>query len=319
VRWQLARGSDIPSVSIANMCSHVLRKDWERERARYLRAKGWPLRLIASELGVALSSAWNWTADVALPVPPDPAPKPSPTPEDLGTKRCRSCDRELPLTEFNKTETALRRGRCRGCSREYFQRRGELHIRQTNAARCRRREAARRYVFELLARSRCTDCGLADPLVLEFDHIGPKRANVAYLVLQGYKPTRLSEEISRCEIVCVNCHRRRTVGRGSGWRLNPANRAAMEVQPLVRRNMMFLVSVLENSSCVDRGEDDIVVLEFDHVGPKRNSVANLAWGACSIASIKREMGQCEIRCANCHRRRTIRSRGHFRHHLLRPL
>jgi 5-methylcytosine-specific restriction endonuclease McrA len=310
-----------PALSVRLADEHVfaMGKDWERERAQYLRAKGWPLRLIASELGVSLSSAWKWTTDVALPVPPDPPPNPSPAIESLGTKHCRSCGRELPLTEFNRTEAALGRGRCRACAREYFRRRGELHVRQSNDARRRRREAARRYVFALLTRSRCKDCGLEDPLVLEFDHIGPKSANVADLVLQGYGTGRIAAEIERCEIVCVNCHRRRTARRGLGWRLDPANSPALQFQPLIRRNLLFLISILTDSSCVDCSETDIVVLEFDHIGPKRNSVATLALGACSLDTIKREIAQCEIRCANCHRRRTIRSLRHFRHHLATPL
>jgi hypothetical protein len=63
-----------------------------------------------------------------------------------------------------------------------------------------------------------------------------------------------------------------------------------------------------------------VVLDFDHVGPKRASVVWLAFQEHSITSLEREIANCEIRCANCHRRRTIREHpAHVRHHLLEPL
>jgi len=82
---------------------------------------------------------------------------------------------------------------------------------------------------------------------------------------------------------------------------------------------LFLIEHLRAASCLDCEEKDLVVLEFDHVGPKRGSVVGLALYEHSIASLEREIEQCEIRCANCHRRRTIRQQpGHLRHHLLKP-
>jgi hypothetical protein len=74
-----------------------------------------------------------------------------------------------------------------------------------------------------------------------------------------------------------------------------------------------------SAACVDCGERDPVVLDFDHVGAKRDLVVQLAYREHSIASIEREIAECQIRCANCHRRSTIEKQGQFRHHLLEPL
>ena len=57
----------------------------------------------------------------------------------------------------------------------------------------------------------------------------------------------------------------------------------------------------------------MTVLEFDHIGPKRASVLILAWSDYSLETIEREIAQCEIRCANCHRRKTAAERGQYRH------
>jgi hypothetical protein len=88
-------------------------------------------------------------------------------------------------------------------------------------------------------------------------------------------------------------------------------------RPLRRRNLEYVFTHLQKSSCIDCGEADLVVLEFDHVGPKRESVMVMVLNEHSLSSLERELASCEVRCANCHRRRTIRQQPrHLRHHLL---
>src|ERR1700687_3706884 len=67
-----------------------------------------------------------------------------------------------------------------------------------------------------------------------------------------------------------------------------------------------LVAYLRQHPCVDCGENDIVVLEFDHVGAKLMDVTTYANSGRSWARVLREIQSCEVRCANCHRRRTAR-------------
>lgn len=59
------------------------------------------------------------------------------------------------------------------------------------------------------------DCGETDPIVLEFDHINnDKLDNVCALATSAVALERLKNEIEKCEVVCSNCHRRRTAKRG---------------------------------------------------------------------------------------------------------
>ena len=76
--------------------------------------------------------------------------------------------------------------------------------------------------------------------------------------------------------------------------------------------MLFATDVLTASGCVDCGELDVCVLEFDHVGEKTGSVMQLARREVGIARLSAEIQRCEVRCANCHRRRTARAAGAFR-------
>jgi hypothetical protein len=70
------------------------------------------------------------------------------------------------------------------------------------------------------------------------------------------------------------------------------------------RNRIFIAEYLKEHPCVDCGEGDILVLDFDHVrGKKRASVSALVNRAASMESLREEIEKCEVRCANCHRRR----------------
>ena len=64
-------------------------------------------------------------------------------------------------------------------------------------------------MYEYLTHSRCVDCGIADPLILEFDHIGTKRLSVSKLAWDGYSLKTIAREIEQCEVRCCNCHRKR--------------------------------------------------------------------------------------------------------------
>ena len=68
------------------------------------------------------------------------------------------------------------------------------------------------------------------------------------------------------------------------------------------RNREFVKSIKEISECIDCGENNPLVLDFDHVkGDKILAISNMANGSYGIDSISEEMDKCEVRCANCHR------------------
>lgn len=77
---------------------------------------------------------------------------------------------------------------------------------------------------------------------------------------------------------------------------------------------------LESHPCVDCGESDRLVLEFDHRRDKRRDIATMAGRGLSWSTMLIEIEKCEVRCANCHRRRTARQMGyHLRARLLESL
>ena len=82
-------------------------------------------------------------------------------------------------------------------------------------------------------------------------------------------------------------------------------------------NRRRILEYLLNHSCVDCGERDPVVLEFDHLRDKREALSSYAAGARSWATILKEIEKCEVRCANCHRRKTAREMNNFKWRMTR--
>ena len=72
--------------------------------------------------------------------------------------------------------------------------------------------------------------------------------------------------------------------------------------------LAYLYDFLLNKKCIDCGESDMAVLEFDHTGKIKKSaaVSSMIRIRLPLEKIKEEVAKCEIRCANCHRRKTAR-------------
>lgn len=79
------------------------------------------------------------------------------------------------------------------------------------------------------------------------------------------------------------------------------------------RNRRFVIEYLSTHPCVDCGESDPVVLEFDHRDPttKRANVSRLIHTSV-IATVRTEIEKCDVRCGNCHRIRTATQFGSYR-------
>jgi ribosomal protein S27E len=77
------------------------------------------------------------------------------------------------------------------------------------------------------------------------------------------------------------------------------------------RKRWYVYNYLQSHPCIDCGESDHVVLEFDHVrGEKVKSISKMVATTYSLESLIKEIEKCEVRCANCHRRITAKRGGH---------
>ena len=120
-----------------------------------------------------------------------------------------------------------------------------------------------------------------------------------------------SKLLNRKHAVCKPC----TADRSSQWYESNKESHVQNVMQNKRVDRQearqYVWDFLSTHPCVDCGERDPVVLEFDHVNEKRENVSRLVVDGASIHRIELEIALCEVRCSNCHRRKTARERGWF--------
>jgi hypothetical protein len=127
-----------------------------------------------------------------------------------------------------------------------------------------------------------------------------------WLPLTAFPTRRVNGTSSYCRpcqsIYCKDHYRRNS---------KVHNRRRCRNQALYRaRNRKLIAQYLSVNPCVDCGENDLRVLEFDHVrGSKEWNISRLVQAGWAWQRIAREIAKCEVRCANCHRRKTVEQLG----------
>ena len=77
------------------------------------------------------------------------------------------------------------------------------------------KQTNRNFIYQYLLQHPCVDCGEKDIIVLELDHVnGNKSFGISDRMTSKW--TTLEKEVNKCEVVCSNCHKRRTA-RKQGW------------------------------------------------------------------------------------------------------
>lgn len=78
------------------------------------------------------------------------------------------------------------------------------------------------------------------------------------------------------------------------------------------KQKLKILKYLSNKSCADCGEDNPIVLEFDHLSDKEFDIGSKI-GHYSYDKILKEINKCDVVCANCHRIRTATRSNSYRY------
>lgn len=110
--------------------------------------------------------------------------------------------------------------------------------------------------------------------------------------------------------VCRECNRRRARRYYSENREHHLKVVVARTAEARRRALRAVGDHLATHPCVDCGEADLRVLDFDHRpgSGKTADVMRLAQNGYSLARIATEIEKCDVRCRNCHARVTSQRR-----------
>jgi hypothetical protein len=139
-------------------------------------------------------------------------------------KRCSMCHEWKPLEDFhrNRRRRDGRQNMCKPCNiarnQRWYREHPEVRAARMDEQVRKRKRMLQELLLDYLLEHPCVDCGERDPVVLDFDHLRDKVANVSLLVLRKRPWAVILAEIEKCEVVCANCHRRRTAARANTYR-----------------------------------------------------------------------------------------------------
>ncbi|KKM68733.1 hypothetical protein LCGC14_1457910 [marine sediment metagenome] len=128
-------------------------------------------------------------------------------------KTCKKCGEDKKYAEFSKNRRRKdgHQDHCKACIKirdaENYANNQNKFAKWSKDRRLR----VRKLVFEYLLTHPCVECKERDIIVLEFDHRTQttKRFDVMSAT-HGHSWKTILAEIKKCDVVCANCHKRRT-------------------------------------------------------------------------------------------------------------
>ena len=149
---------------------------------------------------------------------------------------------------------------------------------------------AKKTIAVNLLGGKCESCGEDNVFVLEFHHLGEKDRNISSMLTCDIE--RIKKEISKCKLLCGNCHASLHSKGGS-----------------TAKNKIRQLGIRKSKKCELCDNTNISCLCFHHrnkdnkkyaTNSMRISINPLYKGKISKKDILKELNKCSVLCRNCH-------------------
>lgn len=131
-------------------------------------------------------------------------------------KICTKCKADKEESEFSlRSGSSKLRSICKQCivlyAQTHYQNNKEVYKQRGYTSTKKGAEVKKVFLVEFLNLHPCVDCGESDIRTLEFHHRDPneKIENISSMI-RSYSLAVLKEEINKCDVLCANCHRKKT-------------------------------------------------------------------------------------------------------------
>ena len=128
------------------------------------------------------------------------------------SKVCTQCGKRKKLYEFHRRSISPdgRRTECATCGKARAARYYQANKASKVRAVISRRKSTMMWVRGLKEEQGCSRCGEDCGICLDYHHRDPsiKLHNINVMVRRGFSREHILEEITKCDVVCSNCHRK---------------------------------------------------------------------------------------------------------------
>lgn len=143
-------------------------------------------------------------------------------------KQCSFCKKEKEFASFNKK--GLRKDGsqkyqtiCKDCNSEYLKvhyvENKQYYLNKADKSNKVNKRTVLLYLKEY-AKDGCIICGEKEFACIQFDHREPsqKLHNISSMIKKGYALDKVKEELKKCDVLCSNCHAKRTAKQFSWYK-----------------------------------------------------------------------------------------------------
>ena len=110
---------------------------------------------------------------------------------------------------------------------------------------------------------------------------------------------------------CKDCRREKLRQHYKDNKTYYVDKARRRSLVVIAKNRQLVIDYLKINPCIDCGNDDVEVLQFDHRNPA-DKIDNVnAMISHPTSRLLKEINKCDVRCANCHTKKTRRQFGQW--------
>jgi hypothetical protein len=132
------------------------------------------------------------------------------------TKKCSCCQSEKNVScfAFKNKKLGKLHSMCKECRSEYssnhYNNNKKKYLERARKNNVKYIGRNKDFIREYKATHGCKFCNEKNPVCLDFHHEDPrhKEANISRMKNDSHSIQKIKQEISKCIVVCANCHRK---------------------------------------------------------------------------------------------------------------
>ena len=171
-----------------------------------------------------------------------------------------------------------------------------LHNKTILEKRAKIRHENKMFINLIKSQNPCIDCNKFYPsFCMDFDHLPQHEKKFNINNVRGHSRGTILTEISKCELVCANCHSLRTFTRSE-------KSLSLNTHAINKRNKRKQINLLKTNPCFQcLATLHPSQMAWHHKNPNEKQFKVSSITEYKMKTILQEIDKCILLCHNCHR------------------